>query len=80
MATIIPENTKITGLDNYNLTDQTRFDTSTGFLISNTPIFLVAHNGNAYDFPLANAEMEKASIQFGSEIYCSDTSGGNFSE
>ena len=30
IATIMPEVTDITGLDNYNLTDQTRLDANTG--------------------------------------------------
>ena len=33
MAIIMPEVSKITGLDNYNLTNQARFDKSTGDLL-----------------------------------------------
>ena len=79
MATIMPEVTDITGLDNYNLTDQHWFDANTGALLNiflarlPSPVCLVAHNGNAYDFPLLKAEMEKASIHLGSEILCADS-------
>ena len=79
MATIMPEVTDITGLDNYNLTSQTRFDANTGDLLNTflarlvNPVCLVAHNGNAYDFPLLKAEMKKASIHLGSEILCADS-------
>ena len=31
---IMPEVTDITGLDNYNMTDQTRFDANTGDLLN----------------------------------------------
>ena len=79
MATIMPEVSDITGLDNYNLTDQTRFDENTGYLLKNfldrlpTPVCLVAHNGNIYDFPLLKAEMEKVCIQLSSGIFCVDS-------
>ena len=69
----------ITGLDNYNLNDQIRFDANTGHLLNNflarlpSPVCLVAHNGNVYDYPLLKAEMEKAGIQVGSDILCADS-------
>ena len=34
---------------------------------------LVAHNGNAYDFPLLKAEMEKSGTMLNSEILCVDS-------
>ena len=79
MAIIMPEVSDITGLDNYNLFDQTTFNKTTGVLLNNfldrlpSPICLVAHNGNAYDFPLLKAEMEKAGIQLRSDILCADS-------
>ena len=79
MATVMPDVTDITGLDNYNLNDQTRFDANTGHLLNNflarlpSPVCLVAHNGNVYDYPLFKAEMEKAGIQVGSDILCADS-------
>ena len=79
MTIIMPEVTDITGLDNYNLTDQARFNENTGNLIKNflaqlpPPICLVAHNGNMYDFPLLKSELEKTCIQLGSETLCADS-------
>ena len=57
ITTIMPEVSDITGLDNYNLTDQTRFDRNTGDLLAN---FLAR-----FDFPLLKAELEKAGTQIG---------------
>ena len=63
MATIRPEVSGITGLDNYNLSGQATFDKETGQLLN---IFLerlpkhlchVGHNGDSYDFPLRKAEL-----------------------
>ena len=34
---------------------------------------LVAHNGNAYDFPLLKAELEKSGTNLHSEILCVDS-------
>jgi len=57
MATIMPEVSRLTGLDNYNLSDQSRFDKRTGYLLKAFlsclpfPVCLVAHNGDLYDFP-----------------------------
>ena len=51
MAPIVPEVSSITGLDNYNLSGQAKFDKSTGDLIKTflchlpSPVCLVAHNG-----------------------------------
>ena len=79
MATIIPEVSSITGLDNYNLTGQDKFDKSTGDLLNAFlsrlpfPVCLVAHNGNAYDFPLLRAELVKAGAEFGPNIFCVDS-------
>ena len=79
MATILPLVSDITGLDNYNLTGQSTFNKSTGDLINSflsllpPPVCLVAHNGNAYDFPLLKAELEKAGTQLKSDILCIDS-------
>ena len=79
MATILPEVSDITDLDNYNLSDQTRFDASTGDLLNiflerlPSPVCLVAHNGDFYDFPLLKAELEKVGIQLRSSILCADS-------
>lgn len=79
MATIPPIVTDITGLDNYNLTGQSKFSKSTGDLINSflsilpAPVCLVAHNGNAYDFPLLKAELAKAGTQLNSDVFCIDS-------
>ena len=79
MATIMPEVSSITGLDNYNLTGQDKFDKSTGDLLNAFlsrlpfPVCLVAHNGNAYDFPLLRAELVKAGAEIGPNIFCVDS-------
>ena len=79
MATIMPEVSSIIGLENYNLTGQDKFDKSTGDLLNAFlsrlpfPVCLVAHNGNAYDFPLLRAELVKAGAEFGPNIFCVDS-------
>ena len=79
MATIVPLVSDLTGLDNYNLTGQSKFNKNTGNLVNSflnllpSPVCLVAHNGNAYDFPLLKAEMEKSGTMFNSEILCVDS-------
>ena len=75
----VHQTSDITGLDNYNLTGQSKFSKSTGDLINNflsllpAPVCLVAHNGNAYDFPLLKAELEKAGTQLKSDVFCIDS-------
>ena len=79
MAIIMPEVSEITGLDNYNLIDQAQFDKSTGNLLKiflsrlPLPVCLVAHNGNMYDFPLLQAELEKTGVELGLNILCVDS-------
>jgi hypothetical protein len=74
MATIMPQVSCITGLDNCNLTGQARFKKSTVDLLNifldrlPSPVCLVAHNGN-----LLKAEWEKAGGKLGSEIFCVDS-------
>ena len=79
MATILPEVSRLTGLDNYNLLDQSRFDKRTGSLLNAflsllpLPVCLVAHNGDLYDFPLLQAELLKAGVELRSDIFCVDS-------
>ena len=79
MAIIVPLVSDITGLDNYNLTGQSTFSKVTGDLINNflsllpSPVCLVAHNGNDYDFPLLKAEMEKTGTKLMSDVLCIDS-------
>ena len=52
MATIVPDVTDITGLDNYNLTGQTKFDKDIAKMLNiflsrlPSPVCLVANSGN----------------------------------
>jgi three prime repair exonuclease-1 len=79
MATIRPEVSVLTGLDNYNLSGQATFDTKTGELLNSflarlpAPLCLVAHNGDLYDFPLLKAELEKAGITLPPDTLCVDS-------
>ena len=79
MATIVPLVSDITGLDNYNLTGQSKFDMKTVNLINSfllllpPPVCLVAHNGNDYDFPLLKAEVDKTGSSLSSDILCVDS-------
>ena len=79
MAIIVPLVSDLTGLDNYNLSDQAKFSKTTGDMINNflsclpSPVCLVAHNGNAYDFPLLTAEFEKLGMQLNLGTLCADS-------
>ena len=77
MAIIVPLVSDLTGLDNYNLSGQSNFNRTTVELINTfltcipSPVCLVAHNGNAYDFPLLNAEcFYFEALQIQSEHFC----------
>lgn len=79
MATIVPHVSDITGLDNYMLNGQSKFNKSTANLLNSflsylpSPVCLVAHNGESYDFPLLKAEMEKANTPLDPLILCADS-------
>lgn len=79
MAPIVPIVSDLTGLDNYNLSCQPNFNKNTGDLINSfllclpSPVCLIAHNGNSYDFPLLKSEMEKANTKLSQEILCADS-------
>ena len=69
----------ITGLDNYNVSEQTRFDQNAIVLLNSflsclpPPVCLIAHNGDSYDFPLLKAEMQKIGNSFTFPIMCADS-------
>ena len=79
MTTVMPDVASLTNLDNYNLSGQAKFDKNTGEMLNSflsrlpSPVCLVAHNGNSYDFPLLKAEMKKAGIALESDIFCVDS-------
>ena len=79
MATIVPSVSDITGLDNYMLSDYSTFDKGTGNLINSflahlpSPVCLIAHNGDLYDYPILKAEMQKADTPLDPTILCADS-------
>ena len=79
VATVPPIVSDITGLDNYNLDGQARFDKNTALLLNSfldrlpSPVCLVAHNGDLYDFPLLKAEMEHSGTELGYHLLCADS-------
>jgi three prime repair exonuclease-1 len=79
MAIIVPLVSDLTGLDNYNLSGQSKFTKTTADLLNSflsclpSPVCLVAHNGNAYDFPLLKAELEKSGAQLNPGLLCVDS-------
>ena len=75
MAFVVPLVSDLTGLDNYNLSGQSTFNKNTSDLI-NKVLSCVSDNGNAYDFPLLKAELEKLGIKLDAEILCADSYKG----
>ena len=79
MAPIFPDVSRITGLDNYNLFGQAKFDTNTVKIIDDflrrlpAPVCLVSHNGDRFDFPLLKAELEKCGGKLENNILCADS-------
>ena len=79
MAIIVPLVSDLTGLDNYNLSGQSKFTKTTADLLNSflsclpSPVCLVAHNENAYDFPLLKAELEKSGAQLKPGLLCVDS-------
>ena len=79
MAIIVPLVSDLTGLDNYNLSGQSNFTNATADLLNSflshlpSPVCLVAHNGNAYDFPLLKAELEKLGTELAPGTLCVDS-------
>jgi three prime repair exonuclease-1 len=58
MAPVLPDVSRITGLHNYNLYGQAKFDINEVELIDSflrrlpAPVCLVSHNKDRFDFPL----------------------------
>jgi DNA polymerase III epsilon subunit-like protein len=82
MANIVPTVSDITGLDNYMLSDYSSFDINIGNLLNSflvnlpSPVCLVAHNGDLYDFPLLKAELQNAGTSLNPSILCADSYAG----
>ena len=79
MALVTQDASTITGLDNYNLSGQAKFDSCTVKLINSFlyrlpgPICLVAHNGDRFDFPLLKAELDKCGGNMDRNLLCADS-------
>ena len=79
MALILPEVSSITGLDNYNLYEQTKFDPNVVKIINiflkrlPAPVCLVGHNSDKYDFPLLKAEIHKSGEKIDNSVLCADS-------
>ena len=79
IAIIVPLVSDLTDLDNYNLSGQSNFTNTTANLLNGflshlpSPVCLVAHNGNAYDFPLLKAELEKLDTELNPGTLCVDS-------
>ena len=65
---------KRSGLTNFNRTTVEIINTFLTCISS--PVCLVAHNRNAYDFPLLKAELEKIGMQLNPGILCADSLPG----
>lgn len=67
------------GLYNDNLDNQEEFDDSVPKLLEyffrrlQSPICLLAHNGNRFDFPVLQAELKRLNYALNSNILCADT-------
>ena len=79
MAPVLPDVSIITGLDNYNLYGQAKFDINTVELIDSflrrlpAPVCLVSHNGDRFDFPLLKAELDKCGGKLEHSLLCADS-------
>lgn len=73
------EGSKITGLDNFLLEHEMKFDKYSFSLIDTflclltQPICLIAHNGNNFDYPILKNNMEKVNVSFSCDIKCADS-------
>ncbi|CAH1975435.1 unnamed protein product [Acanthoscelides obtectus] len=76
---ISAEAEKITGLSNFKLEEQQKFNESTVKMINNfiehnmQPVCLVAHNGNNFDFPILRKEINNTNKPLVEDVYCIDT-------
>ncbi|CAC5420675.1 unnamed protein product [Mytilus coruscus] len=74
-----PEASKITGLYNDSLEEQTPFDSSVTDTIHNflnrlpSPVCLLSHNGNTYDYPLLLKELQRGGRILSPELLCADS-------
>ncbi|CAH2097954.1 unnamed protein product [Euphydryas editha] len=76
--TIAPSCTDVTGLCNFLLEHEPKFDIKT-FTMINTfldvlekPVCLIAHNGHRFDFPLLKNHLTKLGLSLASDLLCAD--------
>lgn len=75
---INPDCTKVTGLCNDILENETDFNLKVFEIINNfldilqKPVCLIAQNGTAFDFPILKRQLEKLKINFSPDILCAD--------
>ncbi|XP_054720327.1 three-prime repair exonuclease 1-like [Uloborus diversus] len=78
-ACVSPSAMYITGLYNDVLQNQEEFDDSVPKMLEfffrrlRTPICLLAHNGNKFDFPVLQAELKRLNYTLHSKVLCADT-------
>ncbi|XP_055691084.1 uncharacterized protein LOC129794312 [Lutzomyia longipalpis] len=76
---ISEESSRITGLDNYNLENESNFNVRELEMIKKfverlqQPACLVAHNGNSYDYPILRKEFQKHNIEVPENLLCVDS-------
>lgn len=76
---ILPRTTEITGLSNENLQEHKPFDVglynSLLWFIERLPkpVCLLAQNGNNFDFPILQSEIQKLGKKLPDTVYCADT-------
>ncbi|XP_045455832.1 three-prime repair exonuclease 1-like [Melitaea cinxia] len=75
---VAPSCTDVTGLCNFLLEYEPRFNVET-FAMINTflnvlekPVCLIAYNGNRFDFPILKNHLTKLSVSFSSDLLCAD--------
>ncbi|CAH2097956.1 unnamed protein product [Euphydryas editha] len=81
---VAPSCTDVTGLCNFLLEYEPKFDMQT-FTMLNTflnvlekPVCLVAYNGHRFDFPILKNHLKKLGVDFSSDLLCADCFIGFF--
>lgn len=75
---ISTQGSKITGLDNFLLEHEPKFNREVFDLINNflnileKPVCLIAQNGLHFDYPLLKNHLEKLKVQFSEDLLCAD--------
>ncbi|XP_037030865.1 uncharacterized protein LOC119070562 [Bradysia coprophila] len=76
---ISSESTRITGLDNFMLENETKFDENFVKLLNHfllqlpQPVCLVAHNGDRFDFPIMQRQLKTLSMTLPDDTLCMDS-------